>query len=239
MKKLPFLPSLAASAAFAVSVSQAAVIFTPQEGPARTSFDGEISPNLITAGQPSLASMSASHPGQFPGTFPTTGLNDGSAAANGNLSYWATMNNGDPANWMPVTITFELTGSATGYDLTEIQSIAGWNDSYLGDQSFQLLLSIGGGGYSDFGTYTNTSTLNGGTNATLISLTDTTGAIASGVTGIQFVFMNPGSTQGGDGGTVIHELQAFGTPTVVPEPGVLGLGGWAAGLLGLARRRRG
>ena len=34
------------------------------------------------------------------------------------------------------------------------------------------------------------------------------------MTGVQFVFQNPPGVQGGSGGTLIRELQVFGTPIV-------------------------
>ena len=58
----------------------------------------------------------------------------------------------------------------------------------------------------------------------MTTITGSNGTIASNVTGIEFFFLNPdtsngagtvGTSQAGDnstGGTVIHEVQVFGTP---------------------------
>lgn len=239
MIKAPLLVSTTIGLLTAIS-AQAAITALPEASVGFTTYDGNVAINLITSGQSTLGSRTVSQPGQFEATFPTVGVNDGSAAANANFSYWATKTNGNSANWMPVTITFELAGSSTGYDLTSIQSIAGWSGANLGSQQFQLLLSLNNSAYIDYGTYANTTTLGGGNNATMTTLSDTTGTIASGVTGIQFIFMDPdpGRTfQGGDGGTVIHELQAFGTPTAIPEPCTLALAGIGISVLSMGRRR--
>ena len=69
--------------------------------------------------------------------------------------------------------------------------------------------------YGEFINLTNTDSLNGGNNAILETLTSSSSApIASGVTGVQFIFSNPGGVQGGSGGTLIRELQVFGAPIV-------------------------
>jgi len=100
-----------------------------------------------------------------------------------------------------------------------IQTITGWSDSDLASQNFQLLFSLNGGpsvSYGEFINNTNTDTLDNGNNAIMETLTNPSGGtIASGVTGVQFVFLNPDSVQKGSGGTLIRELQVFGTPTIV------------------------
>jgi hypothetical protein len=78
--------------------------------------------------------------------------------------------------------------------------------------------------------------LNNGNNAILLTLTNPyTGIIASRVTGIQFIFANPGGLQGGSGGTLFRELQAFGNATVASLAWQAGLGShqlvWPQGLL--------
>jgi hypothetical protein len=40
------------------------------------------------------------------------------------------------------------------------------------------------------------------------------GIIGHDVTAVRFIFSNPGGMQGGSGGTLIRELQVFGTPVV-------------------------
>ncbi|HWD94255.1 MAG TPA: GDSL-type esterase/lipase family protein [Verrucomicrobiae bacterium] len=211
------------SASSSQTVTNAAVVSTTQYAAASTAFDGAIANNLVTAGAPSLDNLSASHDPSLPTTFATAGLNDDSAAANANCAYYA---NTEPVGDLPVTITFNLNtniatgGSLFGYDVKSIQAITGWSDSNLANQKFQLLLSVNGGVYQDYGTFnatTNTTASNNGNNAILQTLTNQiTGTIASGVTGIQFVFTSPGGLQAGSGGTLIRELQAFGIPSLAP-----------------------
>lgn len=205
-------------AAYALT-APAAMVQTVTNANGSSALDGAIAVNLIQAGQGSLASVSASHAPSLPTTFTTAGLNDGSAAANPNLTYY-----GATDGTMPVTVTFNLNtnngtgGSATGYDINTIQAISGWTDSNLANQRFQLLLSLNGGPFNNYGTFNAAATVNGGANSILNTLTSSSGRIARGVTAIQFVFSNPGDAQAGFGGTVIHELQIFGTPTTSTAP---------------------
>jgi hypothetical protein len=188
------------------------------DGSSSSTFDSSIAPNLIQAGQSSLASATVDD-SALNGSFSPAGLNDGSAAESANLTYYsATAGNG---TLMPNTAIFQLTA---GYNITNIQVISGWSDHNLGEQAFQVLLSIGGGAFTSIGTFTNNTAVGSGAASWLTTLKGGTGTIATNVTGIEFVFLNPdtsngtgnvGSSQAGSGstgGTVIHELQVFGTP---------------------------
>jgi hypothetical protein len=194
-----------------------AILQNTQYGTNAGAFDGAIATNLVQAGQNSLGSVTVSHGPSISTSFTTAGLNDGSAAANTNLTYYG---NDDPtSNNLPVTITFNLnTNIASGYNINSIQAITGWVNADLANQSFQLLFSVNGGPFTSYGAFyntTNTDTLNSGNNAILETLTSSSGGpIASGVSGVQFIFANPGGVQGGSGGTLIRELQVFGAPIV-------------------------
>jgi lysophospholipase L1-like esterase len=196
-----------------------AIVQTVTYGASQTALDGAIAINLLQAGQNSLATVTASTlPANAP-TFTTAGLNDGSAAGSANLTWYAVKNAG--GGNMPATVTFDLNtnsgtgGSAAGYDISSLQVIAGWTAGNFGNQKFQLLFSMNGGAFLDYGTFTAATTANSGNNSILNTLTSSSGlAMAKGVTAIQFVFQNPGGSQSAPDGTVIHEIQAFGTPTV-------------------------
>jgi hypothetical protein len=74
-----------------------------------------------------------------------------------------------------------------------------------------------------------------GSGSTLVSLTDTTGTIATHVTGIQFVYsanINDGTTEG----SIIREVDVFGQASAVPEPASLGLL-MLGGVMALRRKR--
>lgn len=204
------------------AVPAPAIKQTVQSGSSVNAFDGAIAASLIRAGKSSLGSVVASHGPTSPAAFTTAGLNDGSAAANANLTYYATTDSTGPN--LPVTITFNLNtnsttgGSPAGYAVTNIQVISGWGDSYLANQSFQLLFSLNGGSYVNYGTFTSFNFLNNGNNSLLQTLTGNGGPIASGVTGVQFIFQSAGGAQGGSGGILIRELQVFGSPLSVVTP---------------------
>ncbi len=192
------------------------MIESSQFGTSSSAFDGAIALNLIRAGQSSLAGVVVSHGPSISSLFTTAGLNDGSAANNNNRTYYG---NSDPSGGnLPVTITFNLnTNSASGYDLTRIQSITGWSDSNLANLRYELLLSFKGGpfvSYGEFSSATNSTAFNNGNNAILHTVSSESGIIGHDVTAVRFIFSNPGGMQGGSGGTLIRELQVFGTPVV-------------------------
>lgn len=210
------LTSINASAALVVATDVAA---------GQTAYDVDVTTSLTTTSTVTAPSSALSP------TFSVSGLNDGSAAGNGNFTYYDAAGE----NKMPATIIFSLTGSATGYDISNITSIAGWGDSNLGSQSFELFLAGADENYTSYGEHTNEST--SGNFATRTVLTDDTGTIASGVQYVQFVFTTPTVSQGvSNGGTVIRELMVQGTASI-PEPSsaaLLGLGGLAL----ILRRRK-
>lgn len=198
-----------------------AIIQTSRVGTSSSALDSAITNNLIRAGQSSLGSVTVSHGPSISPTFTTAGLNDGSAAGNANYTYYA-VDDSTGGN-LPVTITFSLnTNSATGgfpsgYAINGIQALSGWSDSNLANQSFQLLFSLNGGPFISYGIFssqTNTTSLNNGNNSILQTLTGGEGPMAGSVTGVQFIFSDPGGSQAGSGGTLIRELQVFGTPIV-------------------------
>ena len=199
-----------------------ALVSTQQVGTSQNSLDGAIAVNLIRAGQQTLGSVSASH---IPASgWNTSSLNDGSAAANANLTYYANVDG--TGNGLPVVLTFNLNtnsltgGSAHGYTINSVQALTGWTDSYLANQTFQLLLSINGGAYASYGTYLSGTVTNGGQSSILETVSGNGGPIATNVTGVQYVFLAPGGPQGGGQGTVIRELQVFGSSAdaIVPAP---------------------
>jgi PEP-CTERM motif len=230
------------------SLATAAITSVNQTNGSSSFYDSGITTSLVSTGQSSLASVSASTPQGFT----IAGLNDGTASTSGAGDTWYYQNTGT----MPATITFQL---SAGYDITSIQSLSGWgltpsDGAYFGSQQFQLSLETGFSG--TYVPYVNPAVISGPTGisgyfgystfsgnntfSTLTTITDdTAGPIATNVTGIRFVFVDPYPTTGiPNHGTVIRELSVFGTATAVPEPSTLlaTFGGLAGGLL--LRRRK-
>jgi len=202
--------------------------------------------DLIKSGSATLGSVTAPSTDSLSPTFTTTGFYDGSTAGNPNFSYYALT---EPTGNLPQTYVFNLTGSATGYDISKIQSVAGWSDSQLGDQDYDVFVKtvanptftqLGGDFSND--PFTAANTANTLANATMTTITDSSGVIASGVTAIQFNLISTGFSQttanGAAGGTLYRDVAVIGTPTAVPEPTSVAVLIGATGLLVSLRRGR-
>ena len=205
------------------------IVFTPTTANGSAGLDSSVAVNLVRNGQSTLGSVSAPI-GSISGTFPVSGLNDGSAAGNSNFTYYSVTNTANGATTMPDTVTFELNTivNTSGYDITSVQAISGWGDHNLGAQRFQLLLSTNHEEYVNYGTYTNAAYVNGGNSSFRSTVSHSTGTLARNITGVRYIFMNPDTSNGAtstgatqvvsSGGTVIHELQVFGTASAILPP---------------------
>ena len=173
--------------------------------------------------------------------FDTDGVYDGayvsaSSATNGGNSYM---------NPYPIVMTFDLTGSVTGYDLTSITSIAGWNAnrnihasqkytvsvSFIGDSAYIPLTLTGAFDVVTGGSISYYPFGSSGSGASKVRITENaSGVIASGVDGIRFNFMVD---------SVFQEIDVLGVATTIPEPAtsalLIGIGATA---LVIMRRRR-
>lgn len=240
-----YTPPTVAALALALGMSLAgpasAVLMQSQSSSNfQTGFDAFVSTgDLIQSSAPTLGSVVAS----LPGDFSYTGANNGNAAHTSGLSYWG-------ANPGTVTLTYTLAGSVTGYDISSVNSIYGWQDvryrhaaqryevwvQTVLNPVFTQIAAV------DYHPWAANDPAQG---ATQVTLTDTTGYLATGVTAIRFQ-LHPYMTLGASGYTgeigVVRELDVFGTASsaasaTVPEPGTLALFGLAfAGLL-LSRRK--
>jgi hypothetical protein len=184
--------------------------------------------DLINIGSASLGSFSSTDSASFN----VEGAHDGSNVSTSGFAYW-----GNAGPDVEVTLTYELTGSATGYDITSINSMYGWRDSRLrhAAQRFDVMIStLATPAYSLLHTVLYDPYSDTAQGSTQVTLTDDTGVLASGVTGIQFLLRSDNNSEIG----VIHEIDVFGSATAIPEPtsvALLGLGGL---LIALARRWR-
>lgn len=239
LARLCVLPLWTAAAASA----NASTVVTTALGAGENSFNSNISStDLVQAGAASLGSVTAS---RTP-TFPVSGVNDGSGAHSGGVSYWG---GAAPA---AVDLTFNLTGSATGYDISSVNSIFGWSDVryrhaaqnwelYVQTVSNATFTQIGSVHLNPWGAY------DGAAGSTQVTMTGSTGLLASGVTAIRFHLL-PYGALGDTGYTaevgVIRELDVFGqatgavNPASVPEPGTVALLGLCATALVASRRRK-
>jgi len=135
-------------------------------------------------------------------------------------------------------LTYTLTGSATGYDITSIDAFSGWADFGRANPEVRFSYSL----ISDplnfiiLGTNVETAFNNdNGAGDVYVRVTvadDTQPNLATGVAALRFDF--PDQQNGFVG---YRELDAFGTPTAVPEPStyLMMLGGLAT--LVIFRRR--
>lgn len=199
------------------------------------SYDAQITTSLITTGQASLAGVTGSASSLGENGFTVAGLNNGSAANadHSTLTFYTEASN-IPAT-IPATITFTLSSL---YDITSVRSVAGWTDSFFGAQQFQLLMeSNNSGTFTIYGTYIASPDplVNGeDTFSTRITLTDSTGFLATNVSAVRFLFIDPYPAYPSNG-SVIRELSVDGTLSV-PEPASLGI--LAMALVPVISRRR-
>ena len=187
--------------------------------------------DLVNSGQSSLLSMDVSVAPH--GAFPATSLNDGisnSSANNKNVYF----------NNLPSTVTFTLDTSVNtlGYDITGVNTFAGWNDNkgQFANQKYDLLVSVVGS--ADF-TSIHSLLYNPIADATAfgaswVSLSDDSGLMATGVDAVRFVLQSPGSA------TVYQEIDVMGfATTAIPEPATLGLIAIFGGSILFLRRLKG
>jgi len=188
--------------------------------------------DLVNTGEATLSSAAISTT-----NFGSGGHNNGVAAnTQTDSTYFANGN-------LPGTITYTLDTSVDtyGYDITQIRSIMGWNaaSTTLANQDFDIEVSlVGSDSFANIHTVTYTPFTTGdGNKSSMVTVTDNTGVIASGVDQLRFTYRQTG-TWGSSPGAVIRELDVEGVATI-PEPSTFALS--ALGLLGLlacGRRRR-
>lgn len=214
----------------AIETASAVIIATP----ATTSGDELAYPasatDLINQGQPSLGATS--HPGYTNfSSFSIGGLNDGLLGTASTATPEATFDL-DGAWTSEFNLNLLAGSNSLGYTITEIRTIVGWASDRVGQQYTVQYSKIGDPGWTLLDSF---SLFTGISGSSQITLTDTTGVIASGVDALQFTIVDPATGTA----SVYREIDVFGFEAQVPEPSafyLVGLG--MLGLVGRVRRRR-
>ena len=159
------------------------------------------------------------------GNFATYGAGGTAALTDGTLGeigagiqmFAAAGNNGDNSG---ESVTYTLTGSATGYDLTNITVFGGWQDSGRDQQAYTVSYSTvaAPATFSPLASVSYLPTVPGTganfttANATRVIVTTASGLpLATDVAQVKFDFTTPAGENGWEG---YAELEVFGTPSV-------------------------
>lgn len=207
--------------------------------------------DLVNSGQSTFSSAVRSRGDFFNVDANTTSANDGliRPATEGGEYYPISFSG---PSFLPVAYTFTLnttTQNTNGYDITQIDSFAGWNENpwTLGNQKLTVEVSkVGSAEWLTLGTYTYApfTTSDMGASETRLRLTNQEGGVLNngsvaltGVDAIRITYLDNGSLGGLDG-MVVQEIDVVGKATV-PEPSttILSLAG-AAAMMAYAWRKR-
>ena len=228
-----------ALALLAVPASHASIVQLNASNDNQAFFDSNISTtDLIEGGS---ATLSGSVIASGTPNFPASGANDGTANFVAGLTYW-----GSDGTYTSQTLTFNLAGSVGGYDISTVNSIFGWPDSrsrFTGQQWKLSVTTVANPAFTqiyavNYQAFTGSESAAG---STQVTLSDSGGFIATGVTALRFEFF-PYAMPGDFGYSgeigIIHELDVIGSITPVPEPSTMCLMSLGGGALLLFWKRR-
>ncbi len=140
------------------------------------------------------------------------GFNDGVASNDfANMTWFLDGNGHFPAT---VTLNLDVTTNTAGYNIMEINSIAGWNAAEQADQVMTVEYSgAGDAGFTSLGTFTNAAASTG--EYSRINLTEASaGYLATGVDALRFTYVKPASTDR----MVLQEVDVIGVAVEVSDP---------------------
>jgi len=233
--KLTMRHAAIAGLALTATSAHAAVVFT-------TATNGPVSPSSTTdelayAGDVSTTDLLNGIVGVSSGSWGANGatpagLNDGTHGGDYEADGLPALVGASWALANGATMEYDLgVGSGDGYDITEIQSIAAWQNLGLSNQNYNVLVKyVGDAGFTALTTVTYQPFTSGG-GSTKVNVTDDTGVLASGIEAIKFDFL----ATDGNGSSVYREIDVLGS-AAVPEPTTTAL--LALGGLALILRRR-
>ncbi|HBM85961.1 MAG TPA: hypothetical protein DD423_04115, partial [Opitutae bacterium] len=138
------------------------------------------------------------------------GSNDGATAETFESMTWFKASDGQ----FPATVTFDLDVSVNiaGYNISEINSIAGWKSGTHADQEVTVEYSmVGDAEFVNLGTFANIAA--GDAEYSRIGLTNYwNGDLASGVDALRFTYADPEGVDNGTDRMVLQEIDVIGVP---------------------------
>lgn len=227
--KNPFLSLCLLFNLLSASVSPAEILMAGQNSGVSLAYSAQTSAtDLINSGQSTLSSATVSATAST--GFPSTGINDGSYSTTNSKNTFFRTSYGN----FPATATYDLNLSVNtlGYDITSVKSFMGYAtvSAVQANQTYTIELSyVGSAAFTTYGTvsYKPFADINQPIYESFVSVTDSSGVIASGVDAIRITFTDPvgplgvANDTGTNEGTVIREIDVIGSPTAgAPGPPV-------------------
>lgn len=169
--------------------------------------------DLVNAGSSTLTSSTFSAAPHF-GPLAHNNGTVGSAGQTDDITYWHNTSLGQTYS---ITYDLNTTVNTSGYDITSIQTIHGWNSAasgYQKNQNYEVFVStVGSADFTSLATvaYNPFTTANVAASTKVTLTENATGILASGIDRIRFTYTITG------GGTypspTIREIDVFGSPT--------------------------
>ena len=160
-------------------------------------------------------------PSQTPYTgFAVTGLTDGqisTSLSSPKATFWT-------GSVWPLSLVFNLNttpssgGSATGYNISEIETIGGWTTSFVDQRYTVWVQTVGSSTWVQVGGSFADTTVTGSTYSTRTVVSSTSGMIASNVQAVKLIYSAP--VNGSANSLVLQEVAICGTTTADAFRGV-------------------